>query len=124
MPRQTIHTDGSFSDATGAGGWAAVVLNTRTGRQTGGDSYAMELRAVVEAVKMADGPCTVVTDSQVIPRQIATGAVPRKCPELWRELYAAFRGKDVRVEWHRRAGTHGQRLAHELARAAARGLSE
>jgi ribonuclease HI len=57
--RTEIFTDGSRNDQTGAGGWAAVVVRTSSGREADASSYAMELRALVEAVKLAEGPCTV-----------------------------------------------------------------
>jgi ribonuclease HI len=120
--RQVIHADGTFTPETGKGGWAAVILETETGAGEISSSSEAELRAVLEAVKMAEGPCTVVTDSISIVRNVEAGISPQKGHELWRELYAAMAGKDVQVEWRKRSSTHGQRLAHELARKEARGL--
>ncbi|MBP3955636.1 hypothetical protein J8F10_10120 [Gemmata sp. G18] len=39
-----------------------MTTRAASGRQDGTSSYEMELRALVEAVKIADGPCTVVSD--------------------------------------------------------------
>jgi ribonuclease HI len=68
MPRTEIYTDGSYLDHTQTGGWAAVILRTASGKQAGGSSREMELRALVEAVKMADGPCAVICDHGEIVR--------------------------------------------------------
>ncbi len=119
--RTEIHTDGSYNDQTGTGGWAAVVTRTASGRHTGTSSYEMELRAMVEAVKMADGPCTVVSDYDGLVRTAQAGMTPEKCKPIWQELYAAAAGKDVAFAWRRRDQSLGSRLAHQLARDAARG---
>lgn len=120
--RTEIFTDGSFNDRTGIGGWAAVAVRTSAGRQIGASSYEMELRALVEAVKMVDGPCTVVSDYHGIVRDAQEGTTPAICKAVWQELYEAMADKDIAFEWRRRAGGIGQRLAHQFARDAARGL--
>lgn len=61
-----IHTDGTFNDQTGVGAWAAVIARTAASRQQGTSSYEMEVRALVEAVKTADAPCTIVFDHEGI----------------------------------------------------------
>ena len=80
----------------------------------------MELRALVEAVRMADGPCTIICDHGGIVETAQQGKTPDWGKPLWAELYAAMDGKDIEFEWHRRDGTLGQRLAHQLAREAAK----
>lgn len=119
--RTEIHTDGTFNDQTGIGGWAAVIACTSSGRQEGTSSYEMELRGIVEAVKLADGPCTIVSDHEGIIGLARDGRTPRMCRPLWEELYAAARDKDIRFEWKKRDQSLGSRLAHQLARDAARG---
>ena len=119
--RDESFSDGSYNDQTGTGGWAAVVLRNASGRQVGGSSHELELRALVEAVKMADGPCTVISDHDGIIGIAQQGRTPRHCQALWEELYAATAGKDVQFEWRKRDQSLGQRLAHQLARSAARG---
>jgi hypothetical protein len=70
--RTEIHCDGTYNDQTGVGGWAAVSARTSSGRQDVTSSYEMELRALVETVKMADGPCSVISDQKVSPIGIWT----------------------------------------------------
>lgn len=97
--RTEIIADGSFNDQTGAGGWAAVTLRTASGRQPGTSSYEMELRAIVEAVKMADGPCTVISDHDGIVRAARQGKTPENSKTAWEELYSALAGKDIEFQW-------------------------
>ena len=119
--RTEIHTDGTFNDQTKVGGWAAVIARSTAGRQEGTSSYEMDLRALVEAVKMADGPCTVVSDHEGIVGIARDGRTPRMCRPLWEELYATATGKDIEFAWRKRDQSLGQRLAHQLSREAARG---
>ena len=119
--RTEIHTDGTFNDQTGIGGWAAVIARTSTGRQDGTSSYEMELRALVEAVKLADGPCTIISDHEGIIGLARDGRTPRMCRPLWDELYAAAAGKDIEYARKKRDQSLGSRLAHQLARDAAKG---
>lgn len=60
-----VWTDGSFSNQTGIGGWAWVSRSTwRSGRTVNGDcSQAMELRAILEALRFhTEDPVVVYTD--------------------------------------------------------------
>ena len=120
MQRDEIHTDGSFNNQTDQGGWAAVIVRAGSGQQTGGSSYEMELRAVVEAVKLAEGPCTIVSDHWGIISAAQQGKIPARCKSLWEEMYAAAADKDIQFEWHKRGQALGSRLAHQLARDAAK----
>lgn len=119
--RSEIFTAGSFNDQADRGGWAAVILHTFSGQQTGTSSQEMELRAMGEAVKVAEGPCTVVCDHEGIVKIAQQGKVPQFCKAVWEELYAAMAGQDVAFEWRKRDQTLGSRLAHQLARDAAKG---
>lgn len=119
--RTEIFTDGSYNDQTKQGGWAAVTVRSSSGQQNPTTSYEMELRALVEAAKMAEGPCTLVSDHEGIIGVAQRGMSPRMCRPVWDELYAATAGKDVEFEWRRRDQSLGQRLANQLARDAARG---
>ena len=80
LPRMTdrteIHTDGSYNDRTDTGGWAAVVFRHTSGQQTGTTNQEMELRAIVEAVKMAEWPTTVVSDHEGIVGIARRGITP------------------------------------------------
>jgi ribonuclease HI len=121
--RPEVHTDGIFNDQTGVGGWAAVIARSTSGRQEGTSSYEMELCALVEAEKLADGPCTIVSDHEgIVGIALALrGMTPRICKPLWEDLYAATAGKDGEFAWRKRDQSLGSRLAHQLAREAARG---
>jgi hypothetical protein len=81
----------------------------------------MELRAVVEAGRMAEGPCPIVSDHEGIIGLARAGRTPRMCRPLWGELYLATEGKDVAFEWRRRNGSLGSRPANSLARDTAKG---
>jgi ribonuclease HI len=119
--RTEIFTDGSFDDQTRAGGWAAVIARTSPGQKHDTSSYEMELRARAEAAKMAEGPCTIVSDHEGIISVALRGMTPRVCRAFWEEFYAAAAGKDVTFEWLKRDQSLGSRLAHQLARDAAKG---
>jgi ribonuclease HI len=122
MPERTeIHTDGTCNDQTKVGGWAAVIARTSTGRQTDTSSYEMELRALVEAAKMADGPCMIISDYEGMIRTAQQGKTPETCKAVWEELYAATASKGIEFAWRRRDQSLGSRLAHQLARDAAKG---
>ena len=82
----------------------------------------MELRGLVEAVRMADGPCTVISDYEAIVLAAQQGKVPERCKAVWRELYAEAAGKDVMFEWRRRGQCLAQRIAHQVCRSAARAV--
>jgi ribonuclease HI len=119
--RPEIYADGTFNDQTGIGGWAAVITRSTSGRQDGTSIYEMELRAMVEAVKMAEGPATVISDYEWLVQNAQRGTPQPTCKPLWDELFAAAAGKDVTFEWNRRGQSLGARLAHQLSRDAARG---
>lgn len=119
--RTEIFTDGSYNDQTNSGGWAAVVFRKTSGQQSGTTNQEMELRAIVEAVKMAEGPTSVICDHEGIVSIANRGMTPRWSSDVWNELYSAANGKDISYEWRGRSQSFGQRLAHQLAREAARG---
>jgi ribonuclease HI len=116
--RSEIFTDGSCVDQTQSGGWAAVVV--RVGQQTNSSSQEMEFRALVEAVKMAEGPCTVISDHRWIVEPSIRGIRRSGTSPSGKSCTRRRRSKDVTFEWRRRDQTLGQRLAHQLARDAAR----
>jgi ribonuclease HI len=119
--RTEIHRDGTFNDQTGVGAWAAVIARTSSGRQEGTSSHETWLRALVEAVKMADGPCTIISDHEGIAGVAQRGMVPRACQSLWEDLYSATAGKAVEFVWAKRDQSLGSRLAYQIARDAAQG---
>lgn len=85
------------------------------------DSYDMELTAILEAVRAAEGPLTVVSDHRGIVDGLNRGDRPCKCREMWDELYAALEAVpwDVRLVWEKGEQTEQHRLAHRSARQAA-----
>lgn len=76
---------------------------------------------MVEAVKMADGRVTVVSDYDWPLRTVKAGKTPEKCEPLWEEPCVSAVGKGVEFTWRRRDQSLGSRLAHQLARDAVRG---
>ncbi|MDB5307459.1 MAG: Ribonuclease [Gemmataceae bacterium] len=96
--RTEIFTDGSFDEQTRTGGWAAVIVRAASGQHPAKTSKETEFRALIEAVKMAEGPCTLVSDHEGIVRTAQLGKVPVWCKDQWEELYAAMAGKDVAFE--------------------------
>jgi hypothetical protein len=84
-------------------------------RQTVTSSYEMELRALVEAVKMAEGPCRVISDHEGLTGITQQGRTPRYCQPVWQELHAAAAGKVVVFEWRKRDQSLGSRLAATAA---------
>jgi hypothetical protein len=122
--RTKIHADGRFNDQTKEGGWAAVVARARPPDGRPEHRAARWSRGRwVEAVKLAEGPCTVISDHEGLIG-IARQGRTRYCQPVRRELYAAAAGKDVTFEWRRRDQSLGSRLAHQLARDAAKGGSD
>src|SRR5580698_10135652 len=55
MSSTEIFTDGSHIDKTQSGGWSTVIFRGNSGRQSNTSSQQMELRGLIEAVKMAEG---------------------------------------------------------------------
>lgn len=110
------HTDGSFCQSRKRGGWAAVFEDkVVSGGCVATDSYTMELRAVVEAVKAAEGPVTVFCDHAGIVHAFARRERCKKDHALWLELYEAAEGKEVSLVWLD-AETPEHRLAHRTAK--------
>lgn len=69
---------------------------------------------------MVEGPCTVINDYEWLVKNAQQGKTEPTCQPLWEELYAAAAGKDIEYAWRKRDQTLGSRLAHQLARDAAR----
>jgi len=136
LPQVVIHTDGACSSSTSLGGYAAVL--------TGGGHWAvvhgtvddttnnrMELQAIVESVKMIDGPAkiTVISDSKYALQRIERRATdlasnwqsskgqPLANQDLLRELsqvLAPHQVTGVYVKGH--AGDHGNETVDWFAR--------
>jgi len=93
--RTEIFTDGSYVNQKKNGGWSAVVFRSASGTQADTSNNEMELRAMVETLKMAEGPCMVIGDQQGLIQNAQQGKRPAWCSHLWDELYSAAVGKDV-----------------------------
>ncbi|HEY1188520.1 MAG TPA: hypothetical protein VGE74_12785 [Gemmata sp.] len=62
---------------------------------------------MAEAVKMAEGPTTGISDYEWLVQNAQRGTpLATYCP-LWDERFATTAGKDVTFEWNRRAGHSG-----------------
>jgi ribonuclease HI len=132
-PQDGIFTDGSCSPNPGPGGWGAVwvrggeVLARAHGREADTTNNRMELRALIEGMKMlsADDEVTLHSDSQLCVKTInewaagwerrgwtrKTGAI--KNLDLVQELYAsAGEHPKVRLEWLK---AHSGNLWNEYA---------
>jgi ribonuclease HI len=97
-----------------------LVIRTASGKQANTSSHEMELRALIEAAELANGPCTIISDHEGIVRIARQEREPHHFKQLWQELYATIGDKEVMFEWQRRGESLGQRLGHQLARDAAK----
>ncbi|MDB5266719.1 MAG: rnhA [Parcubacteria group bacterium] len=130
----TIFTDGSSRGNPGPGGWGAIVAEADRVRELGGGeaqttNNRMELRAVIEALKVSDGNIELHTDSEYIVKGITVwvkgwqnnnwktaAKKPVLNQDLWQELLAASKDKDIRwvvVPGH--SGVHANERCDEIA---------
>jgi ribonuclease HI len=123
-PLVTIYTDGGCEPNPGPGGWAAILLTTRSDglphslELSGGDpdttNNRMELTAAIQALRTLKKPCRVVlhTDSEYVkkgitewlPGWIAKGwrtssKTPVKNQDLWQALDAETQRHEVKWCW-------------------------
>ncbi len=120
MKNVDIYTDGSCKINPGPGGWAAILVYGSAEREIcGGEADTtnnrMELKAVINALKMLKEPCSVriTTDSRYVADGIGKGWAaswkkrgwkkadksPALNPELWDELLGLCETHDVSFEW-------------------------
>ena len=120
MKNVDIYTDGSCKINPGPGGWAAILVYGSAEREIcGGEADTtnnrMELKAVINALKMLKEPCSVriTTDSRYVVDGIGKGWAaswkkrgwkkadksPALNPELWDELLGLCETHDVSFEW-------------------------
>ncbi|MFC4426619.1 ribonuclease HI [Deinococcus navajonensis] len=117
-------------DGSGVGGWGLVLLTPGAlparfqGQLNVPDNNVAELRAVLEAVRLApeDEPLSVHTDNQAVIAAVSRGRGPEMLHELAREVLdeAAGRRIALRVGYVPRTRRH-MLTAHELANDARRG---
>ena len=120
MKNVDIYTDGSCKINPGPGGWAAILVYGSAEREIcGGEADTtnnrMELKAVINALKMLKEPCSVriTTDSRYVADGIGkrwaaswkkrgwkkADKSPALNPELWDELLGLCEKHDVSFEW-------------------------
>ena len=131
----TLYSDGSSLGNPGPGGYGGILEYRGKRREYwGGEPHTtnnrMELRGVIEGLKLLKEPCAVevVTDSSYVAKAInewLPGWVKRdfkkvKNPDLWREYLAVSAPHRVRATWVRgHAGHPENERCDELARAEA-----
>jgi ribonuclease HI len=142
MSEYVVYTDGGCDPNPGPGGWAALIIHSKTRRELSGaeaqsTNNRMELTAAVQALNAIEEPAavTIYTDSQYLQKGInewmpkwlarnwrgTNGPVANQ--DLWKELLAAS-GRHM-VSWHWLRG-HAGHVENErvdyLCRAARREL--
>ena len=95
-----IHTDGACSGNPGPGGWCSILVYNETEKEISGSeawttNNQMELKSVIEALKMLNRPCEIslYSDSQYVvnsinewlPGWIKTNFKGKKNVDMWRE---------------------------------------
>ncbi len=120
MKKIDIYTDGACSNNPGKGGWGAVLVYGETEKEIcGGEimttNNRMELRAVIEALKILRQPCevTLTTDSKYVCDAINKDWVyswkkngwkkadkkPALNVDLWEELLSLLQKHKVKFNW-------------------------
>lgn len=134
----TIYTDGACKGNPGRGGWGALLqsrLHTKElfGGEPDTTNNRMEMRAVVEALKVLKAPCRVdfYLDSQYVRKGLtewmtnwkkrgwrtASGSAVKN-QDLWQELDSLLEGSRHEIAWHwvkGHAGDPGNERADALA---------
>jgi ribonuclease HI len=123
-----IYTDGACSGNPGPGGWGAIVADGESVVELGGGeahttNNRMELKAVIEALKMGEGPVILCVDSTYVMEgaqkwmagwkrkgwKTSIGE-PVLNRDLWEELDALLQKRTVAWRWVRghvgNAGNH------------------
>ena len=76
---------------------------------------------VAESHTLSAPSCdAVISDYEWLVQNAQRGMPQATCRPLWEELFAAAAGKDVEYAWKKRDQSLGSRLAHQLARDAAK----
>jgi ribonuclease HI len=142
MPQVDLFTDGACSGNPGPGGWAYILRDTGTGRQTehadGASSTTnnrMEMLAAINGLKDLDRPCRVrlYSDSQYVINGLKSwldswkargwkrkGNSPVLNLELWKELDTLRTVHEITPIWVRGHSNHPENeRCDQLAVAAA-----
>ena len=117
----TLYSDGSSLGNPGPGGWGAIleykgVTKEISGAQKETTNNQMELKAVIEGLKLLKEPCKVevVTDSSYVANAInewLDNWVKKdfkkvKNSELWREFLEVSKNHDIKATWVRGHSGH------------------
>lgn len=135
MKRVTLFSDGSALGNPGPGGYGTILRYGDKERElSGGEAHTtnnrMELRGVIEGLKVLKEPCDVeiVSDSSYVVKGInewlqnwiARDFKKVKNPDLWRDYIAASRPHRIRATWVRGHDGHAENeRCDELARTVA-----
>jgi ribonuclease HI len=127
MKQVEIFTDGACSGNPGPGGWAAILRYKGTEKEiSGGEKNTtnnrMELRGVIEALKLLKEPCEVIlcTDSKYVADGLSKGWAkgwkargwkksdnkPALNPDLWDELLTLYDKHRVTIKWVKGHASH------------------
>ncbi len=137
LPEVTIFTDGGADPNPGTGGWAAILIDTASGKArelSGGEprttNNRMELTAAIRALEALKKPCRVdlFTDSQYLRKGITEwlpGWVARgwrrkdgelQNEDLWRRLAELIQTHEIHWGWVKgHAGNKWNERADQLA---------
>jgi len=128
-----IYCDGACSKNPGPGSWAYIAVQDKVQIACGYGVYSnttnnkMELMAVINALYVFQD-CTIVLDSLYVRDGITkwihgwkkngwkTSAGPVKNLELWQELDALTKGKNIIWEWQRSHVNNEHDIVDALAR--------
>ncbi|MES2745648.1 MAG: ribonuclease HI [Bdellovibrionota bacterium] len=120
MKELTITTDGACLSNPGPGGWAALLKfgpheKVHSGHELQSTNNRMELKAVIEGLRLLKEPCsvTLVVDSRYVMDAFEKGWIlnwrnngwktadkkPVKNQELWEDLYAVSLSHTIRWVW-------------------------
>lgn len=128
-----IYCDGACSGNPGPGAWAYIAFDNGCQVAAASGAYSdttnnrMELLAAINAVAAFDN-CTIVVDSKYVKDGITdwinkwringwkSTSGPVKNVELWQQLDALVRGKNITWEWEKGHNNTTHDLVDELAR--------
>jgi ribonuclease HI len=117
-PQIIIYTDGASTGNPGPGGFGVVMLYGKHRKEISAGfrkttNNRMELLAVIEALKAlktADIPVTIYSDSQYVVNAISKGWVfdwakkgfkGKKNPDLWQEFLKLYPKFKIKMQWVR-----------------------
>lgn len=114
MKQISLYCDGSSLGNPGAGGWCGILRYGEherivCGGEDGVTNNQMELKAVIESLKVLKEPCEIMlfSDSKYVCEGIntwifnwiKTGFKEVKNPELWREFLSVSSPHKIKAHW-------------------------